>query len=135
MLPNSPHVNSVYNDPNGLLSTATPGTLFLDCSTIDPSYAQQVSFFYFVKYGFKMEIFWRRIVNSWNRKIEIFGETFEILLKNCNFWSKIETFQVQSEIFIARGFRTTFFQIGKNWDNSSSQNFYVPTTTIDDKFF
>jgi len=43
MLPNSPHVNSVYNDANGLLSTVSSGTLFLDCSTIDPAVAQQMS--------------------------------------------------------------------------------------------
>ena len=34
MLPNSPHVESVYA---ALLTTASPGTLFLDCSTIDPA--------------------------------------------------------------------------------------------------
>ena len=49
MLPNSPHVNSVYNDANGLLSTASSGTLFLDCSTIDPAVAQQVKFQIFKK--------------------------------------------------------------------------------------
>jgi len=41
MLPNSPHVESVYSS---LLTTASPGTLFLDCSTIDPAVAQKVRF-------------------------------------------------------------------------------------------
>ena len=41
MLPNSPHVESVYSS---LLTTASPGTLFLDCSTIDPAVAQKVTF-------------------------------------------------------------------------------------------
>ena len=39
MLPNSPHVRSVYSQ---LLSKAAPGTLFLDCSTIDPAVAKEV---------------------------------------------------------------------------------------------
>jgi 3-hydroxyisobutyrate dehydrogenase len=40
MLPNSPHVRSVYSQ---LLSKAAPGTLFLDCSTIDPAVAKEMS--------------------------------------------------------------------------------------------
>lgn len=40
MLPNSPHVESVYSS---LLKTASPGTLFLDCSTIDPAVAQKMA--------------------------------------------------------------------------------------------
>ena len=40
MLPNSPHVESVYSS---LLTTASPGTLFLDCSTIDPAVAKKVT--------------------------------------------------------------------------------------------
>jgi len=40
MLPNSPHVESVYTS---LLSTASPGTLFLDCSTIDPAVAKKMA--------------------------------------------------------------------------------------------
>lgn len=43
MLPNSPHVNTVYNEKDGLLETAGPGTLFLDCSTIDPAASQNMA--------------------------------------------------------------------------------------------
>ena len=43
MLPNSPHVMSTFGGEQGLLSTAKAGTLFLDCSTIDPAAAQTVS--------------------------------------------------------------------------------------------
>lgn len=38
MLPSSPHVQSVYeNAAGGLLTAAKPGTLLIDCSTIDPT--------------------------------------------------------------------------------------------------
>ena len=43
MLPNSPHVMSTFGGDQGLLSAAKAGTLFLDCSTIDPAAAQTVS--------------------------------------------------------------------------------------------
>ncbi|CBY15458.1 unnamed protein product [Oikopleura dioica] len=43
MLPNSPHVMSTFGGDQGLLAAAKAGTLFLDCSTIDPAAAQTVS--------------------------------------------------------------------------------------------
>jgi len=43
MLPNSPHVMSTFGGDQGLLSAAKAGTLFLDCSTIDPAAAQTVA--------------------------------------------------------------------------------------------
>ena len=44
MLPSSPHVRSVYLNATGVLSAATPGTLLIDCSTIDPHTARDVAF-------------------------------------------------------------------------------------------
>ncbi len=35
MLPAGKHVTGLYNGENGLLAAARPGTLFIDCSTID----------------------------------------------------------------------------------------------------
>jgi 3-hydroxyisobutyrate dehydrogenase len=35
MLPAGPHVRDIYDDPAGPLSVAAPGTLFIECSTID----------------------------------------------------------------------------------------------------
>lgn len=43
MLPSSPHVASTFNDANGLLSTASKGSYFLDSSTIDPIVAKEVA--------------------------------------------------------------------------------------------
>lgn len=43
MLPSSPHVKSVFTDANGLLSTASKNSLFLDSSTIDPLVAKEVA--------------------------------------------------------------------------------------------
>ena len=43
MLPSSPHVRSVYQGPYGVLSSVKPGTLLLDCSTIDPHTARDVA--------------------------------------------------------------------------------------------
>ncbi|KAI6188052.1 3-hydroxyisobutyrate dehydrogenase [Aphelenchoides besseyi] len=36
MLPNSSHVDSVFNGDNGILQTLKPNSLCIDCSTIDP---------------------------------------------------------------------------------------------------
>jgi 3-hydroxyisobutyrate dehydrogenase len=44
MLPSSPHVRSVYENESGVLAHARPGTLLIDCSTIDPLTAREVSF-------------------------------------------------------------------------------------------
>ncbi len=44
MLPSSPHVRSVYLNATGILSAATPDTLLIDCSTIDPHTARDVAF-------------------------------------------------------------------------------------------
>ena len=44
MLPSSPHVRSVYLNATGVLSAAMPGTLLIDCSTIDPHTARDVAF-------------------------------------------------------------------------------------------
>jgi 3-hydroxyisobutyrate dehydrogenase len=43
MLPSGQHVISAYEDSPGLLSAAKPGTIFLDCSTINISEAQQAA--------------------------------------------------------------------------------------------
>lgn len=43
MLPSNPHVNSVYLGDDGVLSTAQPGTLFVDCSTVDPAVSRHVA--------------------------------------------------------------------------------------------
>jgi len=43
MLPSSPHVSSTFQDANGLLSTASAGSIFLDSSTIDPIVAKEVA--------------------------------------------------------------------------------------------
>ena len=42
MLPAGKHVRSVYMDDGGLISTCKPGTLFMDCSTIDVATAREV---------------------------------------------------------------------------------------------
>jgi len=44
MLPSSPHVRLVYLNATGVLSAAAPGTLLIDCSTIDPHTARDVAF-------------------------------------------------------------------------------------------
>jgi 3-hydroxyisobutyrate dehydrogenase len=44
MLPSSPHVRSVYENESGVLAQAKPGTLLIDCSTIDPLTAREVAF-------------------------------------------------------------------------------------------
>ncbi|BFZ06227.1 hypothetical protein BsWGS_09265 [Bradybaena similaris] len=43
MLPASQHVLEVYTGSTGIFSTIQAGTLLIDCSTIDPSVAQQVA--------------------------------------------------------------------------------------------
>ena len=43
MLPSSPHVRSVYGGNYGVLAGAAPGTLLIDCSTIDPLTAREVA--------------------------------------------------------------------------------------------
>lgn len=43
MLPSSPHVKSVYSGADGVVKAAKPGTLFLDCSTIDPTTAREMA--------------------------------------------------------------------------------------------
>ena len=44
MLPSSPHVQSVYeNSAGGLLTAAKPGTLLIDCSTIDPTVTRSLA--------------------------------------------------------------------------------------------
>ena len=42
MLPSSPHVKQVYLE-EGVLEAANPGTLIMDCSTIDPATSKAVS--------------------------------------------------------------------------------------------
>ncbi len=42
MLPAGKHVHSVYLDDGGLIATCKPGTLFMDCSTIDVGTARAV---------------------------------------------------------------------------------------------
>jgi len=44
MLPSSPHVKNVYSFEAGVLAGAKPGTLLIDCSTIDPMVAREVAF-------------------------------------------------------------------------------------------
>ena len=41
-LPAAPHVRAVYLGPEGALAAAAPGTLFVDCSTIDVATAHEV---------------------------------------------------------------------------------------------
>src|SRR5690349_7703273 len=43
MLPSSPHVRSVYQGELGILAKVAPGTLLIDCSTIDPITARDVA--------------------------------------------------------------------------------------------
>ncbi|KAI0217596.1 hypothetical protein L0F63_000076 [Massospora cicadina] len=43
MLPASEHVYSVYFNENGLMKGATPGTLFIDSSTIDPHVSKEIA--------------------------------------------------------------------------------------------
>jgi 3-hydroxyisobutyrate dehydrogenase len=43
MLPAAAHVRSVYLDDNGVLAGIRPGTPALDCSTIDPQTAREIS--------------------------------------------------------------------------------------------
>uniref|UniRef100_A0A0A9XX67 3-hydroxyisobutyrate dehydrogenase n=1 Tax=Lygus hesperus TaxID=30085 RepID=A0A0A9XX67_LYGHE len=43
MLPASNHVLSLYNLDNGVIHNIRPGTLIIDCSTIDPSVAIQLA--------------------------------------------------------------------------------------------
>jgi 3-hydroxyisobutyrate dehydrogenase len=43
MLPSSPHVRSVYTGQLGVLAAVAPGTPLIDCSTIDPLTARDVS--------------------------------------------------------------------------------------------
>jgi 3-hydroxyisobutyrate dehydrogenase len=43
MLPSSPHVRRVYQDAFGVLALASPGTLLIDSSTIDPHTARDVA--------------------------------------------------------------------------------------------
>ena len=44
MLPSSPHVRLAYGGESGILEHARPGTLLIDCSTIDPLTARDVAF-------------------------------------------------------------------------------------------
>ena len=43
MLPAGAHVSSVYTDTGGVIEAADPGTLLIDCSTIDVATARSVS--------------------------------------------------------------------------------------------
>jgi 3-hydroxyisobutyrate dehydrogenase len=43
MLPAGRHVESLYLAPDGVLASAAPGTLLIDCSTIDPGTARRVA--------------------------------------------------------------------------------------------
>jgi 3-hydroxyisobutyrate dehydrogenase len=43
MLPSSPHVRAAYQGELGILARAAPGTLLIDCSTIDPITARDVA--------------------------------------------------------------------------------------------
>jgi 3-hydroxyisobutyrate dehydrogenase len=43
MLPSSPHVKSVYLEPNGVLAGVSAGVTLIDCSTIDPHTAREVA--------------------------------------------------------------------------------------------
>ncbi len=43
MLPAGRHVDALYNGEDGIISQCDPGTLLIDCSTIDPATAQKVA--------------------------------------------------------------------------------------------
>ena len=43
MLPAGQHVRETYLGPNGIIAAAAPGTLLIDCSTIDVATAREVS--------------------------------------------------------------------------------------------
>jgi 3-hydroxyisobutyrate dehydrogenase len=43
MLPSSPHVRTAYGGEYGVLAAVKPGTLLIDCSTIDPLTARDVA--------------------------------------------------------------------------------------------
>ena len=43
MLPSSPHVREVYVGAGAMLANVHPGTLLIDCSTIDPQTAREVA--------------------------------------------------------------------------------------------
>src|SRR5688572_14769780 len=43
MLPAGEHVRGVYLNPDGILARAAPGTLLIDCSTIDVATAREVA--------------------------------------------------------------------------------------------
>ncbi|EDV20896.1 uncharacterized protein TRIADDRAFT_50898 [Trichoplax adhaerens] len=43
MLPSNPHVREVYTGSNGLFSTASQDSLFIDSSTIDPAVSQEMA--------------------------------------------------------------------------------------------
>ncbi len=43
MLPASKHVEGLYSDENGLLATANPKSILIDCSTISLKVAQAVA--------------------------------------------------------------------------------------------
>ena len=43
MLPAGQHVRDTYLGPQGLIAAAAPGTLLIDCSTIDVATAREVS--------------------------------------------------------------------------------------------
>jgi 3-hydroxyisobutyrate dehydrogenase len=43
MLPSSPHVRSVYQGEPSIIASAAPGTLLIDCSTVDPHTARDVA--------------------------------------------------------------------------------------------
>lgn len=43
MLPSSPHVRAAYQGELGILAAVAPGTLLVDCSTIDPITAREVA--------------------------------------------------------------------------------------------
>src|SRR5215472_2796375 len=43
MLPAGEHVRAVYTEPQGVLASVAPGTLLIDCSTIDVATARDVA--------------------------------------------------------------------------------------------
>jgi len=43
MLPSNPHVRKVYLGEDGLLKNSKEGTLFIDCSTVEPAVSQEVA--------------------------------------------------------------------------------------------
>ena len=43
VLPDGPDVEAVVTGPGGLLARARPGTLFIECSTIDPVVTERVA--------------------------------------------------------------------------------------------